>query len=318
MVVMNGLSDMSNIKPSKSSPASDTPVPAVISLLLPTRGRPALAERFFRSVVEMSACPSVVEIILYVDDDDTESHRLDTQGVRVKKIFGPRRTMGEYNSQCLKRATGDIIILANDDLVIRTKGWDEQVRATHRSYPDGIYLAWGNDLFKGRKISTFPILSRRTCEILVEPYPRAYRGAFIDTHLFDIFKRVEKKAPGRVRYLHDVIFDHLHYRQGKSEMDETYSQRGRFDDDPTFLALVEARQAAAQRLLAVVAGEDVPEFEPTDCVEVSPKNLLAAMSFFSKQLLLDRGLPLRWRVWLWVNFLGRHMAARGWLRPFVN
>lgn len=37
----------------------------------------------------------------------------------------------------------------------------------------------------------------------------------------------------------DVVFEHLHYRTGKAACDETYKRRGRFEDDPTFIAMAE-------------------------------------------------------------------------------
>ncbi len=40
-----------------------------ISILLPTRGRPQEAERLLQSVVEISADPSRMEVIQYVDED---------------------------------------------------------------------------------------------------------------------------------------------------------------------------------------------------------------------------------------------------------
>ena len=208
-----------------------------ISLLLPTRGRPALAKRLFKSIAETIAQPERVEIILYADEDDTGSHHLNSSDFRVVPIIGPALSMGGYNSACLKQARGDIIILVNDDMVIRTPGWDNMIVEMDAGFSDKIYLAYSNDLNKKRSLCTFPILSRRTCELLVEPYPAAYQGAFIDVHLFDIFKRLRHAGFGRTQYLDDVVFEHLHYRTGKADCDETYMRRGRFEDDPTFIAM---------------------------------------------------------------------------------
>src|ERR1039457_2302750 len=88
-----------------------------ISLLMPTRGRPAWAERFIRSAFSTASKPDRVEVILYVDEDDVDSHHLDSDEIHVVRIIGPQMTMGEYNSACLERAQGDIIILVNDDMV---------------------------------------------------------------------------------------------------------------------------------------------------------------------------------------------------------
>lgn len=288
-----------------------------ISLLLPTRGRPALVERLFKSIAETTAQSERVEIILFVDEDDTGSHHLDSEEISVTRLIGPRTSMGCYNSACYAAARGDIIILINDDMVIGTPGWDNMIAEMDAGFSDKIYLAYGNDLFKKGDLCTFPILSRRTCELLVEPYPMAYRGAFIDYHLFDIFKRLQHAGFGRIRYLEDVVFEHLHYRTGKAPFDETYGKRDRFSDDPTFLALIESRRASAEHLLRILRGEQSPSYTPVEgASEVSPGNLFDAVSYLSRKLLLDRGLPLRWRGYLWVWFIGRYMAAKGLLRPF--
>jgi len=292
--------------------------PRLISLLLPTRGRPTLAERFFQSVADQSTHPEAVEIVPYVDEDDFGSYHLDHPDVQIDKIIGPRLTMGGYNSRCLERSQGEIIILVNDDMVIRTKGWDEKVRSVHEQFSGGVYLAYGNDLFKGSKLCTFPILSRRTCELLGEPYPVAYCGTFIDYHLFDIFKRLQHAGHDRICYLEEVVFEHLHYRTGKAAVDETYTERDRFGADSTFMALIGARQIAAKRLEQALMSNRITEYRPTQCKAVIPSTPLSALATYSRHLLFDDGLPWRWRGWLWFWFCGRYLAANGWLRPFVR
>ena len=293
-------------------------VSTTISLLLPTRGRPTLVERLFKSIVATAAQPERIEVILYVDDDDIGSHHLGSQDIRVARIIGPAMTMGGYNNACLQQARGDIIILANDDMVIRTPGWDQAVAEMDAGFPDKIYLAYANDLFKKRSFCTFPVLSRHTCELFVEPYPIAYRGAFIDVHVFDIFKRLQHAGFDRIRYLGDIVFEHLHYRTGKAVCDETYRRRGRFEDDPTFIAMAGARSAAAKRLLHALRKEPLPPFQRTECQEYVPSGTASAVRYFSRQLLFDKELPLRWRGFLWYWFIGRYLAKRGFLRPFVK
>lgn len=287
-----------------------------ISLLLPTRGRPALAERLFRSIAETASRPEQVEVILYVDDDDAESHNLDSDDVTVKRIIGPALSMGSYNSACLKRAEGKIVVLANDDMIIRTPHWDERLLEVDAEFADGIYLAYGNDLNKKRGLSTFPILSRRTCELLVDPYPTEYRGAFIDVHIFDIFERLRHAGFGRTRYLEDVVFEHMHFRAGKSQPDATYLKRGRFDDDATFIALAPGRCDAARRLGEALQGRRPGPFHRRQYREIVPPNSLAAIAYYARQFLLDKELPLSRRLYLWYWFMGRYAAAHGVLRHF--
>lgn len=291
-----------------------------ISLLMPTRGRPALVERFMRNIVTNTARLDQVELILYVDEDDTGSYHLGSEEISVRRIIGPRTTMGAYNSACCDAAQGDIIVLVNDDMVIKTRGWDVKLVDLDAGIADKIYLAYGNDLFKKGNLCTFPILSRRVCELLVEPYPKEYRGAFIDYHLFDIFKRLQHAGFDRIYYREDIVFEHLHYRTGKAPFDETYETRGRFADDPTFLALIDSRKKSADRLLNILNGDksQVLYTHERGAAEKVPETLFKAIATLMRDLLFDRGLPLRWRSYLWVWFIGRYMASRGMLRPFVR
>ncbi|AON52603.1 glycosyltransferase family 2 protein [Herbaspirillum seropedicae] len=292
----------------------------LISLILPTRGRPALVERFFASLRATTACLDQLEVILYVDEDDIGSHHLGSLDFHVTRIIGPAISMGGYNSACLERARGEILILVNDDIVVRSQGWDLRVRGMHAEFDDQIYLGYANDLFKKSKFCTFPILSRRTCELLIDPYPPVYQRFFLDVHLFDIFKRLQHAGVDRVRYDEDLVFEHLHYRTGKAPFDKTYgyARMGRFADDATYIELSTARSAAAQRLLAAVRKRPgVPRPVPAAKRRI-PDKLPAAIAFFSRQFLSDSELPLGWRAFLWYWFIGRYLAARGYLRLFLR
>lgn len=292
----------------------------LISLLLPTRGRPALVNRLFASIAGTSSHLEQVEVVLYVDEDDTSSHDLGSTDFRVVRIVGPALTMGGYNSACLQRARGDVLILANDDMVIRTPGWDDRIRAMNAEFEDQIYLGYANDLFKKSRFCTFPILSRRTCELLADPYPTAYRRAFIDVHLFDIFKRLQHAGFDRIRYYDDLVFEHLHYRTGKAPYDETYgyARSGRFADDPTFIALAAMRSTAANRLISAIRNEPVAAGGDVAMPDEVPASIVSAVRLFSRRFLLDSELPYRWRLFLWYWFIGRYLAANGFLRPFVR
>lgn len=295
-------------------------MPPLISLLFPTRGRPALVNRLFASIVETTSNLDQVEVVLYVDEDDTGSHDLDSADFRVVRIVGPAMTMGGYNSACLEKARGDVLILANDDMVLRTHGWDDRIRAMNAEFEDQIYLGYANDLFKKSRFCTFPIMSRRTCELLVTPYPAAYRRAFIDVHLFDIFKRLQHAGFDRIRYYDDLVFEHLHYRTGKAPYDETYgyARSGRFSDDPTFIALTAMRSTAAKRLLSVIRNEPIVAVDDAVPQDIVPTGLTSAVRLFFRRFLLDGELPYWWRLFLWYWFIGRYLAANGFLRPFVR
>jgi ABC-type polysaccharide/polyol phosphate transport system ATPase subunit len=273
---------------------------ARISVLLPTRGRPELLRRFLESVLARSERPDLVEVVVYADEDDPPSQRSEVEGLEVRTIVGPRVSMGEYNTACFEASRGDIVVLGNDDVVIQTRGWDRKLRELDATVPDRVYLAYPNDLFKGRDLSAFPILSRRTCQMLEQPFPREYRGAFIDYHLLDIFKRLERQGHPRIVYLEDVVFEHMHYRTGKGDIDDIYRKRRRFGDDDTFVLLRDERSAAARRLLAAVEGAAVST-SPPPAAAGAAAGMVAAT-------LLDRELPASWRLRLFIWFIARFAA----------
>jgi len=275
---------------------------ARISLLLPTRGRAELLRRFLESVLARSERPDLVEVVVYADADDPSSHGFQVEGLEVRTIVGPRASMGEYNTACFERSRGDIVVLGNDDVVIQTRGWDRKLREMHAAMQDRVYLAYPNDLFKGRGLSAFPILSRAVCQMLGEPFPRAYRGAFIDYHLLDIFKRLERRGHPRLIYLEDVVFEHMHYRTGKGDYDQVYGARGRFLDDETFLRLRDERSAVAAKLVGAIEGKAVARPAPAPANSAPGAGLVRAS-------LLDNELPVPWRLRLYLWFIARFVAA---------
>lgn len=283
-----------------------------ISVLLPTRARPKLAERFVTTASILATHPNDIEFILYVDDDDLESHSIEFENVHYRTIIGPRLTMGVCNTRCLQESIGEIIVLGNDDVVIRTEGWDEKIRLMHHSIPDQIYLAYPNDLNKGADLSAFPILSRKTCHLLSEPFPKIYKGAFIDTHLMEIFIRLRQLGTNRIKYMPEVVFEHLHFRTGKVEIDQTYKDRDRFADDMIFLSLHKTRKETA-RFLSDVINKRVADSASYQYIEPmiikKPSTFLAMLGLSGSLYLGDLDLPTRIRVKNFFYYVARWIAS---------
>lgn len=185
-----------------------------LSLIVPTRGRPRQLRRFLRSLAATTLRPSRVEIILVVDDDDPSAHAVTQPGVRVV-VGPPGRTMGELNRAGAAAARGEWLMLLNDDVVARTRGWDEQVLAAAARFPDRIGLVHVNDTLVRDHLCVFPVVSRRYCDEAGGICPPDYRRYRIDDHIDDVFTRLG----GRTVYLPDVVFEHrnavLHPTAGK-------------------------------------------------------------------------------------------------------
>jgi hypothetical protein len=219
-----------------------------ISILVPTRKRPARLEEFLDSVFRNSTFPNRIEIVLGVDDDDAESVSFEYDKLNIIKTISPRCGMGELNSRCLSKSTGGIIILANDDIVVKTKCWDEKIDELHELYEDKIYLGYFDDGLKGKSLCTFPILSRTTTELLQTPFSSDYKGSLIDLELMEIFQRLKGMGKARIHYLKGVQFEHQHFQLIPGVWDSTYAERDRFSDDIPYYNNLKVRIEKSRKL----------------------------------------------------------------------
>ncbi|CCQ89792.1 hypothetical protein NITGR_170049 [Nitrospina gracilis 3/211] len=280
-------------------------LPARISVLMPTRHRPEQAARCIASLVETATHPEALEVVVYVDDDDPESHALDRNDIAFHRIVGPRLNLGALNSACLQQATGDILGAVNDDVVVRTQGWDDRLRAIHARFPDGIYLAYPNDLFFGARMASFPFMARATCDALGEPFPAEYPGDFQDHHLLDLFQRLKHRGHDRLVYLEDVEMEHLHVRFGNGEGDaDTYNGRALGEGDDVFLALHPYRRRLTHRLQAVIEQCPLPPVPATPRIRPLPESNIVMGCRLISTFLLDGSVPFRWR-WFLFTFFGK-------------
>ena len=213
-----------------------------ISLLLPTRKRVPQLERALASIIATARCPDALEVVLYVDEDDAESRAVECSALRLVKLVGRRASMGAITRTCYEASQGRYIMLANDDIVFHTPDWDSKVLSAFGQFVDEVALVWGNDLCSGAP--AHPFLSRATCDLMGGVCPAAYYREFIDTHLLDVFRRLERRGHSRAVYLPHVAVEHLHFTVGKAKSDEGYADKRREQDE---LAYVERREQRAHQ-----------------------------------------------------------------------
>lgn len=234
----------------------------LFSLLVPTRGRPALLARFLESVQTTSADWSRIEIVLGLDADDAASRLIDFDSLAVRHAIGPPgRSMGQLNRDCLATARGRFLVLLNDDVVFRTPGWDDLVAEALRRFPDDIVLLFCNDeLFRGR-LATFPLVSRRAVQA-IGLCPAAYARYRIDDHVFDVYQLLANLGFPRIVYLPEVIWSHQpepgmaepHPNVFQSPGGAVYApHREQVErDEQVFVRLAEERRQDAVRLAALI------------------------------------------------------------------
>jgi GT2 family glycosyltransferase len=183
-----------------------------ISIIVPTRGRVEQLQRFLKSVQLNAARPDALEVIIVVDDDDEPSKHVTLQGLRTKTVEVPRGlTMGSLNMAGYRASTGSYIMLANDDVIVRSPGWDAAAEAVFRSFADDIVLVHVNDGIFQEKLCTFPFLTRRFCEMAGGISHEGYRRYRIDDEIYNVFNLLAVLGHRRIVYLPDVLFEHQNF-----------------------------------------------------------------------------------------------------------
>jgi len=270
-----------------------------ISLLLPSRGRPKKFNRLISSINKTTFDLSSIELISIHDNDDESFEEIEFKKCKFKniQIKSEQSSMGFYNSECLKKSSGESIILINDDVIFKTKNWDKLVNNLALKHKDSIYLGYGNDLFKGSKLPTFPILNRALIELIKDPYPVEYKGAFIDTHLNDLFQIIRKKYQDRFEYLEKFIIEHLHYRTGKSKVDEIYLKRDRFGDDNIFLEKFKTRVDHSNLIL-----ESLRSKNRASHISVSVDTIAQKIFSIFRIYMLSSNYKFKYAVKQWIYF----------------
>lgn len=218
------------------------------SLLLPTRNRLALIKQLFDSLIETTLNPRLLEIVLYIDEDDIESHKILYPSLPLVKLIKPRDTMGNMIRKCYEASRGRYIILINDDVIFRTENWDAKILKAYSRFSDEITLIYVNDLYYGRKMCTFPILSRTTCHLMNKICPGEYRSHCIDAHIFDIFRQLSHLGYNRTTYRPKIIFEHMNYKAGASVYDAGSIHKNDMDDQSLYFSFAEERKHIAMKM----------------------------------------------------------------------
>jgi hypothetical protein len=224
-----------------------------ISILCPTRGRPELFSRMENSALDNAE--GSVQIFAYVDDDDSKLSAYQSNAVS-DIVVGPSEGVGKAWNMLVKKATGDLLMMGNDDLVFHTEGWDKKIIEVIESmgFKDNIFVAWANDGAPNSEVRcTFPIVSKEWVEAVGYFVPECFNFLWHDTWVHAVGKEV-----GRLIYIPDVLIEHKHFAFKKSAYDDTYKRHRigkenklkRKQDQEMFAETAHIRELEAEKLKA--------------------------------------------------------------------
>jgi glycosyltransferase involved in cell wall biosynthesis len=191
-----------------------------ISLLIPTRNRLESLNRLLDSLLATTSEYNRVELVFKCDDDDTDTQTFlrslsdayfapadaetDRKVFRYRVLSGPRLkgyvSLPSFYNQMAAVASGDLLMCANDDMVVETHGWDTELLNAAARFPDGIFnLGVRTGLNDG--IFPFSVVSRRLFEAI--GYINDERLIFLDIFLHDVFRVFNRAIP-----VPSVLFSH--------------------------------------------------------------------------------------------------------------
>lgn len=195
--------------------------PALISILLPSRGRPLGVDRVVNSVRKTATHLRFIEFVIRLDsDDDSKDEYLQYEGVRLRYLQRQRELLSLCWNECADEAYGEILMHAGDDIEFLTPGWDQMVRDEFAGSADKILFVHGDDLGPhGKEFGTHGFVHQRWVDTVGYFLPPLFSSDWNDVWLNDVANTI-----GRRRLL-PFVTEHHHYTFGKAARDQTHADR---------------------------------------------------------------------------------------------
>jgi hypothetical protein len=184
-------------------------------VIVPTRSRPDKARECVSALKELS---TISDVMLGLDDDDAQKY-LDDKIDGVLYEVNPRLKMnGTLNLLSVKYADQyKTITFMGDDHFVRTKGWDKKLYQPIKKR--GYGLSYGNDLFQGQNLATAVMMSTNIIKELGFMAPKKLIHLYMDNFWMALGNILDC-----IDYHDNVIIEHMHYMNGKSQADAQYHE----------------------------------------------------------------------------------------------
>ena len=186
-------------------------------VIVPSRGRPHHIAALWDAWQD--AGTDLASLLVAVDDDDPTlaEYREVCAQAGVELTVGPRlRMCPTLNKVAVERAPHHFAIgFMGDDHRPRTDGWADYYLKALRELGTG--FVYGNDLLRGETLPTQVAVTSDIIQMLGYMVPPGIKHMWADNCWVDL-----GRAINRIRYLPDVIVEHLHPAVGKGDWDAGY------------------------------------------------------------------------------------------------
>jgi hypothetical protein len=190
-------------------------------VVVPSRGRPENVERLAQAFKDTGA---EADLYIVIDNDDPKWNEY-AKSENYKKLPADNKTGGCAKSlntgavlllDITKYPLYDYFVFMGDDHLPRTPGWD---KAFIQALGTNTGIVYGDDLLQGANLPTAYGMSR---DLVNELRGMTFPGC---VHLFfDNFVKQLGLDLEYLKYLPDVIIEHMHPIAGKAQMDEGYER----------------------------------------------------------------------------------------------
>lgn len=197
---------------------------ADLVVIVPSRGRPQNIGRLVDAWLDTTLADT--DLVVAVDEDDPQLD--EYQAVRLPfagtlRIGQRQRLGGTLNAAVQEVLDGyygeppTAVGFMGDDHLPRTEGWDSMLVDALTQVGSGI--VYGDDLLQGERLPTAAFMTADIVRTLGWMVPPGLVHLYID----DAWRELGR-AMGRLRYLPQVVIEHLHPAAGKAQMDDRYRE----------------------------------------------------------------------------------------------
>lgn len=198
-----------------------------LTVYVPTKGRPNNAVRLQKAFQDTITLNTRVVFIL--SDNDNQLPAYKDAGLAETITVTPSQpgfvsplNLGYLSDR--RKVYSYALGFMGDDHLPRTIGWDEKMVTTLLAMEGG--LVYGNDLFQREAIPTSIVMSYNIPLALNFMTLPRLKHLYADNFWLDL-----GKAINRIKYLPDVVIEHLHPAVGKAFTDAGYIFSSNFDLD---------------------------------------------------------------------------------------
>lgn len=192
---------------------------AELLVIVPSRGRPQNIAALWDAWQDTAT--GNAELLVAVDDDDPTltGYEKVCADRGIELTVGPRlRMCPTLNAVALERAPHHFALgFLGDDHRPRSKDWSERYLETLRELGAG--FVYGDDLLAGERLPTQIALTSDIVTTLGWMALPGLKHLWCDNVWFDLGHAID-----RIRYLPDVVVEHLHPIAGKSRSDQGYEE----------------------------------------------------------------------------------------------